>query len=904
MFATLRIRAKLAIAILVPLLALVLLSGVAISSARDTANEASRRAEVAQAQVDLATSAIGPGGVISAMQAERNIGALELLGLREVLGERPIDEVRVRTDDAIASFRRTIADSSAAVQAAYVPSLEALDEVVTVRAAADAYGGPRDPASAGPDAAATFDAYGDIINTLFDVNSTVALGLDDAELRSGARFIDQVSRLGDHMTLLLRTIALPVVDPSSPGFVADPVAFGTGHGHAAMAKAIQHELMTSGTPAYRELAAELLTVPALEPLTDVTQVALAGQEVDLGALLSTETTGSIDAYEQARDAAAERLEADAAALIAEAEAEAADASDQADLVTLGTVAVLILAVLIALLASRSIARPLRRLAADAEDMAATRLPEAVRSILNAPMGEDVDLPDLPPISAAGGPEIGELATALNTVQVSAAELAIEQAVLRRNISDSFVNLGRRNQNLLSRQLDSITEMEREETDPDGLEKLFTLDHLATRMRRNAESLLLLAGLEPHRQWSVPVPLIDVIRGALGEVEEYSRVDIARFDDALVSGSAAADLTHMVAELLENALNFSPPGRDVSIAGARRGDGYTLAIIDNGMGMEPEAMEQANVRLAGGESFTVAPSRYLGHYVVGIQAARLNCPVSLQDTPTGGVTALIDITALLATEASLGHADAALAPGSVALPSNELLDAEGGTGDEEPPPVAPRSGPVVPFEEATSYIGIEAATLPAPATDRAETLEPIGAVETVSTTPAASSPRSAPDEPLRAPARPDLVSSRPTVASAPAVTNGAAVLNGLTPPNGVGVLIGPDVPDDPAAPDTDGSPLPASDGFGSRAADGSSSPGPTVEQTTASGYKKRVRGTHAPRTEVIPARGDRADGPAVAPEGGTSAADEVRSMLSGLQAGTQRAQAEVRDQEGRQAEERR
>src|SRR5690606_25580130 len=113
---------------------------------------------------------------------------------------------------------------------------------------------------------------------------------------------------------------------------------------------------------------------------------------------------------------------------------------------------------------------------------------------------------------------------------------------------------RRNQNLLSRQLDSITEMEREETDPDSLQKLFTLDHLATRMRRNAESLLLLAGLEPHRQWSAPVSLIDVIRGALGEVEDYARVEIARFDDATVNGTMAADLTHLVAELLENALH--------------------------------------------------------------------------------------------------------------------------------------------------------------------------------------------------------------------------------------------------------------------------------------------------------------------------------------------------------------
>ena len=236
---------------------------------------------------------------------------------------------------------------------------------------------------------------------------------------------------------------------------------------------------------------------------------------------------------------------------------------------IATGAVLLLAVGVTLLASRSITKPLARLVGDAEDMASTRLPNTVQDILDAPLGDDVAMPDLAEVDRSGGYEIAEVATALNTVQASAAELAVEQAVLRRNIADSFVNLGRRNQNLLNRQLESITEMERQESDPDELQKLFTLDHLATRMRRNAESLLLLAGLEPHRQWSAPVAIVDVLRGALGEVEDYDRVVIEELDAATISGTAAADLTHLVAELLENALNFSPPGRDVEIIGRAR-----------------------------------------------------------------------------------------------------------------------------------------------------------------------------------------------------------------------------------------------------------------------------------------------------------------------------------------------
>ena len=147
----------------------------------------------------------------------------------------------------------------------------------------------------------------------------------------------------------------------------------------------------------------------------------------------------------------------------------------------------------------------------------------------------------------------DVEVALNKVQDSAVSLAVEQATLRRNIADAYVNLGRRNQNLLSRQLEFITQLENDESDPETLEHLFRLDHLATRMRRNAESLLVLAGLAPPRTWSAPVAMGDVVRGALGEVEGYRRVRLRHVDDARVDGTAAADVSHVIAELVENAL---------------------------------------------------------------------------------------------------------------------------------------------------------------------------------------------------------------------------------------------------------------------------------------------------------------------------------------------------------------
>jgi K+-sensing histidine kinase KdpD len=177
-----------------------------------------------------------------------------------------------------------------------------------------------------------------------------------------------------------------------------------------------------------------------------------------------------------------------------------------------------------------------------------------------------------------------------------------------------------------------------------LANLFRLDHLATRMRRNAESLLVLAGVEAPRQWATPVPVTDVVRAALGEVEDYQRVAVRGMDPATVVGSTAADLAHLMAELMENALVFSPEDQLVDIRGHAKADGgYLIGVIDTGAGMPPEAMDTANRRLAGSESFTVAPSKYLGHYVAGNLAVRHGIRVSLSPT-TGsrGTTATIEL----------------------------------------------------------------------------------------------------------------------------------------------------------------------------------------------------------------------------------------------------------------------
>ncbi len=771
MFDSMRIRSKLAIALAIPLVALLAMSFVVVSEAASDATAAADRATVIREQVGLATASLGPGGVIDTIQNERNAEAIDVIGMTEATGGATDRmETRRLNDQAIEDFKASIATKPEAIQAAYQPAVDALDRVTTARALADDFTGARD-LTATVVAAQIFDEYSAVVDTMFNANSRVALAVDDASLRNGARIIDLATRSEEIQTRLTREVIFDSVlgGIDTPEEIAKTVALRT------QVEALDGDLQASASGPYESMVDDVVQAPDLVSFRNVLNEAIAGGTVDVGQLLSEEGTKGLGVITGLGASAATQLEADADSLLNAAEQQQSDAEAKQRLVLLVSGAVIVIGIGITLLISRSITRPLSRLVGDAEDMATTRLPETVQGILEAPLGEDVVMPELAAVSSAGGYEIAEVAGALNTVQASAADLAVEQAVLRRNISDSFVNLGRRNQNLLSRQLDSITEMEREETDPDELKKLFALDHLATRMRRNAESLLLLAGLEPHRQWSAPVALIDVLRGALGEVEDYDRVAINRLDETTVVGTAAADLTHLVAELLENALNFSPPGRDVEIAGQARPDGYTLAIVDNGVGMDAESLAEANTRLAGGESFTVAPSRYLGHYVVGIQAARLGVEVVLTETATGGVTARIDISSVLATEETSSDTDVRNLADESFTPERFAVDAA----DSE-----------------------------------------------TETSPLTS-----------------------------------------------------DIPDSPAELVDDVAAVSAA-----------SAPEPAAE-TTASGYKKRVRGANVPRTEVLSARGD-AEGAPSAEAAPTSTADGMRSMLSGLQAGTERAKAET------------
>lgn len=305
---------------------------------------------------------------------------------------------------------------------------------------------------------------------------------------------------------------------------------------------------------------------------------------------------------------------------------------------IGILAVLIVAAMIALVvgAARSVIGPLGQLARDADEVSTRRLPETVALMQTT----ETEVPPPPRVVAPSGAasEIKLVATALDRVQNTAVTLATEQALIRRNTTASLANLGRRNQNLVRRQLSLISEFEREELDPNALSNMFELDHLATRMRRNAESLLVLVGETSPRPWSAPLPVADVIRAALSEVEEYRRVVLRRVDEGWVAGAVVSEVAHMLAELVENGLSYSPPDLEVEIYGRKTGNKYLLAVVDYGIGMPKEELDKAKARLRDEENFLVAPTRFLGHYVVGRLARQLSVQVELADSPVTGITA--------------------------------------------------------------------------------------------------------------------------------------------------------------------------------------------------------------------------------------------------------------------------
>ncbi|MFE2110498.1 nitrate- and nitrite sensing domain-containing protein, partial [Kitasatospora sp. NPDC059463] len=316
---------------------------------------------------------------------------------------------------------------------------------------------------------------------------------------------------------------------------------------------------------------------------------------------------------------------------------------------IGLVAV-VLSVLISYRIGRGLVRELIGLRNAANELAGTRLPSVM---LRLRKGEAVDVVTEAPELEFGPAEIGQVGRAINAVQRAAVEAAVEQAELRRGVSAVFVNLARRSQVLLHRQLTLLDTMERRTEDPAELEDLFKVDHLTTRMRRHAEGLIILAGGSPGRAWRKPVRMVDVVRAAVGEVEDYARVIVRPFPGTGLLGSAVADVTHLVAELVENAAVYSPPATQVTVQGEVVAHGFALEIDDRGLGLSEQALAGINERLAVEQEFDLADTDRLGLFVVSRLARRHGIRVHLRPSPYGGTTAVVLIPRELLAEAPDG-----------------------------------------------------------------------------------------------------------------------------------------------------------------------------------------------------------------------------------------------------------
>jgi K+-sensing histidine kinase KdpD len=245
---------------------------------------------------------------------------------------------------------------------------------------------------------------------------------------------------------------------------------------------------------------------------------------------------------------------------------------------------------------------------------------------------------------AGRPdEIGQVAAALTDVHREALRLAADAAVQRADTAAVLVALSRRNQRLIGRQLDVIDRLEAQEADPDRLATLFQLDHLAARMRRNDDNLLVVAGGQPGRRFTAPVPLADVLRAAAAEIEDYPRVEYRDIPDVALSGHAAGDVVHLLSELIENAAAYSAPDTPVIIAAAQYVDTVRIWINDSGVGLTAESLSAANRHLAEPATLTAAArTGTMGLLVVSRLAARHVVAVSLHPLPQGGTSALVTL----------------------------------------------------------------------------------------------------------------------------------------------------------------------------------------------------------------------------------------------------------------------
>ena len=390
--------------------------------------------------------------------------------------------------------------------------------------------------------------------------------------------------------------------------------------------------------------------------------------------------------------------------------------DQRSLFTLFAVLGSLLLFTLIFVIGRSILGPLGRLMDHADTTTRERLPFAVARLRT--LGASDEVPSIRPIPRETNDEIGSLVDAFNEIQETAVNIASDQAKSRRNVAEMFVSLGRRNQQLNHRMINLISDLEQDEQDPETLAGLYQIDHLATRMRRNAESLLVLAGNRSPRQWSRPVAMEDVVRSSLSEVELFERVEIGDVPELAMQGNVVTDVTHLLAELLDNATQFSEPSTTVQISAQETLEGVEIEVFDSGFGIGEQDLIELNERITNPPALDEAPSRLLGLFVVGRLSKQHGIDVQLQSQPGVGTVATISIPSSLFAEIERAEIEPPSALSGAVEPSGDLQSLAGATlvprnRTPEAAPESPAIEPVAVEPVAPAPLAVEPVA-PAPA----------------------------------------------------------------------------------------------------------------------------------------------------------------------------------------------
>nr|WP_267246608.1 nitrate- and nitrite sensing domain-containing protein [Streptomyces sp. PR69] len=639
-----RVPTRLNAILLIPVLVGLVMGGFQVKQAVDTWDEAEQAEKTAL--IVRAASKYG-----QALLNERDLTAQPLLTAtsEDERKVKVVTDAYAATDAAAAEFRDAVRDMPEGQGLERRLRLFQEEEPKLSKLREAAYSKALDPV-------ATEEGYVQVQHSLMEFSNELGLGTGNVTSFGRTLYAVQLSKAAGSLqrSIGMHLLVRPSEDPKV--LAKQTVAFNSYNYLEQIAVA---EYVSGGTQEDEDRLKEVMAAKAaagekqlkaagLNPPKGTDGSVLSGMAAQIGQGLSPDDLKAKDITPEtwmgAATAKFEGYSEVEAELVDKAVSEASKIADDArrDAIVIGSAVVIALltAFILAGLMARQMSRSMRELRTAAFGIAEQRLPMLVDQLSRTEPGR-VDT-RVQPIPIDSQDEIGEVARAFDQVHREAVRLAAEQAMLRGNVNAIFTNLSRRNQSLIEGQLTLITDLENNEADPDQLENLFKLDHLATRMRRNGENLLVLAGEEPGRRWDQPVPLVDVMRAASSEVEQYERIELSGVPEADIHGRAVTDLVHLLAELLENATTFSSPQTKVRVTATRLPDGRVMIEIhDKGIGLTAEDFADINHKLANPPTVDAAVSQRMGLFVVGRLADRHGIRVQLR--PSGeqaGTTSLV------------------------------------------------------------------------------------------------------------------------------------------------------------------------------------------------------------------------------------------------------------------------